>query len=903
MALTSGTKLGPYEIQSPLGAGGMGEVYRAQDMRLDRIVAIKVLPSHLSSDPELQRRMEREAKAISALQHANICTLYDIGSQDGSNFLVMEYLEGQTLAERLQKGPLPLDQVLKIGTEIAQALEKAHQQGIIHRDLKPANVMLTKAGAKLMDFGLAKPKLSIGSQAIGPFTPSTPTMNLASLTSAASPLTQKGSIVGTFQYMAPEILQGAEADARSDLFSFGCVLYEMVTGRRAFEGKSQLSVFTAILEKDPEPVIASQPLAPRLLDCAIRACLAKDPAERFQSAHDLAMDLRWIVPSTSTESAKPSPQFNRYWVAGLAALLLALVAFAGLGGYRWAKSADAASSVAAESYILAPDKTSFTLSNDDADGPVVLSPDGKKIAFVAQQEQQVDRIYVRALDDKDAKPVSGTENATYPFWSPDGQSLAFFSAGKLRRVSLSGGPVLEICNATRFRGGSWGSQGILFAPDVTNGIFRVAPNAGSTPERITTVRADQTTHRWPVWLPDGKHFLYLATTHSGAGISNSDSNANNGIYLASLDGRENHFVVAAESNMRYVHGHLLWEQSGSLLAQPFDPTTGKLSGESVALAAGAAYNPSTWDAAFDANENGILVYQPGPDANSQKLLLFGSDGKSVPVPDSNSFLDIRISPDGRKAAALTAGTSREIWLLDLDQGTRTRFTFGYTADGMAWSGDSKYLYYSEVSKTSKIVRKAADGSGQQTTVFEDPRPLHVSDVSGDERYILFEQSYGQIPTTTLLLQLTDGAKPRPLTDYVSGAHYARFSPDSKWVVYATIETGRYELYATSVLQGGKQQLTSAGGWLSRWAADGKTIYSTTIQGPVFALPVSVTSTSIEAGKPRPLFTFPGLQHTGFYTAAWDATPDGRRFLLNVTGENSEQSRAILVTNWPSRLRQ
>ena len=278
MALISGTKLGPYEIQSPLGAGGMGEVYRAKDTRLDRTVAIKVLPSHLSSDPELKQRMEREAKAISALQHANICTLHDIGTQDGTNFLVMEYLEGQTLADRLGKGALPLDQVLKIGTEIAQALEKAHQHGIIHRDLKPANIMLTKAGAKLMDFGLAKPEMPVASLAIGPFTPSTPTMNLASLTAAASPLTQKGSIVGTFQYIAPELLQGAEADARSDIFSFGCVLYEMITGRRAFEGKSQLSVFTAILEKDPEPITATQPLAPPMLDRVVRACLAKDPA-------------------------------------------------------------------------------------------------------------------------------------------------------------------------------------------------------------------------------------------------------------------------------------------------------------------------------------------------------------------------------------------------------------------------------------------------------------------------------------------------------------------------------------------------------------------------------------------------------------------------------------------------
>src|SRR5580704_2329179 len=297
VALTSGTKLGPYEILSPLGAGGMGEVYRAKDTRLDRTVAIKVLPSHLSSSPELKQRMEREAKAISALQHANICTLHDIGSQDGTDFLVMEYLEGQTLAERLAKGALPLDQVLKIATEIAQALEKAHHQGIIHRDLKPANIMLTKAGAKLMDFGLAKPEMAIASRAIGPLTPSTPTMNLASLTAAASPLTQKGSIVGTFQYMAPEVLQGAEADARSDLFSLGCVLYEMVTGHRAFEGKSQLSVFSAILEKDPDPISVSQPLAPPMLDRVVRACLAKDPADRIQSAHDVAMDLRWVAES------------------------------------------------------------------------------------------------------------------------------------------------------------------------------------------------------------------------------------------------------------------------------------------------------------------------------------------------------------------------------------------------------------------------------------------------------------------------------------------------------------------------------------------------------------------------------------------------------------------------------
>jgi eukaryotic-like serine/threonine-protein kinase len=475
MALLTGARLGPYEILSPLGAGGMGEVYRAKDTRLDRTVAIKVLPSHLSSEPELKQRMEREAKAISGLQHANICTLYDIGTQDDSNFLVMEYLEGQTLAERLGKGALPLDQVLKVGTEIAQALERAHQQGIIHRDLKPANIMLTKAGAKLMDFGLAKPELSIASSAIGRLTPSTPTMNLASLTSAASPLTQKGSIVGTFQYMVPELLQGGEADARTDLFSFGCVLYEMVTGRRAFEGKSQLSVFTAILEKDPEPISTSQPLAPPMLDRVVRACLAKDPADRFQSAHDVAMDLRWVAESTQAdsgvESAKGSPPFNKTWTAGLAALLLFLIALGAFAGYPWAKSSEEMVSIHAE--IAPPDQFSLDTTGD-AGGIPVLSPQGDKIAFVAHSGQ-TKLLWVRSLSSDSAQALDGTAGASHPFWSPDGRYVGFFAGSKLMRLAATGGPVATVADAPNSRGGTWSSNNVIvFAPDFMGGRAKVS---------------------------------------------------------------------------------------------------------------------------------------------------------------------------------------------------------------------------------------------------------------------------------------------------------------------------------------------------------------------------------------------------------------------------------------------
>src|SRR5579863_4515012 len=435
MAIVSGTKLGPYEIQGPLGAGGMGEVYRAKDTRLDRTVAIKVLPPHLSADPESRKRMEREARAISALQHAHICTLHDIGSQDGTDFLVMEYLEGQTLASRLAKGPLPLEQLLKIGIEIAEALEKAHQQGIVHRDLKPGNIMLTRAGAKLMDFGLAKPQVAaIASQAVGPFTPSTPTMNLAQLSSAASPLTQKGSVVGTFQYLAPEVLQGADADARSDLFSFGCVLYEMATGRHAFEGKSQLSVLTAILEKEPDPISVNQPLAPPMLELVIRGCLAKDPAERVQSAHDVAMELSWIgslhrPPSETEASAKPRSNHLPWLFAVAAAVVLGILA-----GFLLHHPASPPVSIRAA--INPPPDTRLRLTSDLA-WPPVLSADGAYLAFTAVGAVGKTNLWVRAMNGGEARVLPDTNSAIWPFWSADSRSLGFFADGKMKTIDLS----------------------------------------------------------------------------------------------------------------------------------------------------------------------------------------------------------------------------------------------------------------------------------------------------------------------------------------------------------------------------------------------------------------------------------------------------------------------------------
>ena len=566
MALTSGTKLGPYEIHSPLGAGGMGEVYRARDTRLDRTVAIKVLPTHLSADPELKQRFEREAKAISALQHPNICTLHDVGSQGGVDFLVMEYLEGQTLADRLVKGALPLDQVVKIGIEIAEALEKAHRQGIVHRDLKPGNIMLTKSGAKLMDFGLAKPELAIASSAKGQLTPSTPTMNLASLTSAASPLTQKGSIVGTFQYLSPEVLQGSEADARSDIFSFGCVLYEMVAGRRAFEGKSQLGVLTAILEKEPEPIAASQPPA---LDRVIRACLAKDPVDRFQSAHDVAMDLRWLTDSTAAGEEKSTQQFKKSWAALSAAVLIVCVALAAFGGYWWSKRTENPQPFHAE--IPPPDKFPFNVTGDNAGMPV-LSPQGDQMAFVAHSAN-AQFLWVRSLKGDNAQQLEGTQGAMHPFWSPDGRFVAFFANGKLNKIAASGGPVSVLADAPTSRGGTWGvSDVIVFSPTFQSSLLKVSAQGGTPTDATVMDKQKHTTHRWPWFLPDGKHFLFPGDQSQRGRYKNQRH------LLWVDDSLEAHLVVATDSAAQYASGYLLYRANTALVAQPFDPEVGQVVG-------------------------------------------------------------------------------------------------------------------------------------------------------------------------------------------------------------------------------------------------------------------------------------------------------------------------------------
>jgi serine/threonine protein kinase len=913
MALTSGTKLGPYEILAPLGAGGMGEVYRAKDTRLDRTVAIKVLPSHLSSNPELKQRMEREAKAISALQHANICTLHDIGSQDGTDFLVMEYLEGQTLADRLTKGALPVDQVLKIATEIAQALEKAHQQGIIHRDLKPANIMLTKAGAKLMDFGLAKPglakpELSITSKGMGAFTPSTPTMNLASLTAAVSPLTQKGSIVGTFQYMAPEVLQGAEADARSDLFSFGCVLYEMITGRRAFEGKSQLSVFTSILEKDPEPIIASQPLAPPMLDRVVRACLAKDPADRMQSAHDVAMDLRWIAESTSTpdDSAKPSSQLKKSWAAWAAVLLLAFIALAAFAGYRWAKSSESQSSIHAE--IPPPDKFSIDTTGD-AGGMPVLSPQGDKIAFVAHSGE-TKLLWVRSLSSDSAQALDGTAGAAHPFWSPDGRYIGFFAGGKLLKIAATGGPIASLADALNSRGGSWSANDVIvFAPDFQAALEKVSAQGGTASPATLLDKAKHSTHRWPWFLPDGKHFIFLATSHTGGDPKQ------NGIYFGSIDGTESRLIVTTESAAQYASGYLLYQANRALVAQPFDPQNGTLSGSPIPLVNNLRNDVGVWRSIFAVSQNGVMVYQSGSaDSARSHLVWFDRSGKELAdydpqettINDVRALLgvrDVRLSPDNKRVA-FASGTG--VWTLDFDRKTKTRITFDQqVVQEPAWSPDGKALIFSLQVATGggqvEIQSKASDGSGTEKTLSTELSAYRYPALSPDGKYLTYLCCDGAKMVSLWIRPVNGDAKPVAVVQPPSpqfNLFFYRISPDSHWVAYTSDESGRDEVYITTFPEGkGKWRVSSDGGFFLAWSGNGKELFYTALTDDFLACPVTPKGSEIEVGTPQHLFHTP-LVAIG---VLFDVSSDGKRLLVNHTEEGT-QSPLQVVTNWPAELK-
>jgi len=895
MTLTSGTKLGPYEIQSPLGAGGMGEVYRARDTRLDRTVAVKILPAHLSSNPEAKQRFEREARAISSLNHPNICTLHDVGHQDGTDFLVMEYLEGETLADRLMKGPLPPEQVLKYGIDICEGLEKAHKSGVVHRDLKPGNIMLTKSGAKLMDFGLAKATPAHAPPA------SNLTMTLSG-PSADQPLTAQGMVLGTFQYMSPEQLEGKEADARSDIFALGAVLYEIASGKRAFTGKSQASIIAAILASDPQPISAVQPMSPPALDRVVRTCMAKDPDERWQTAHDVKLQLRWIAEGGS-QAGVPAPlaarrrlSQNVAWTAAGVCLLAALA----LAGVLWLSAPRP--SLPLRASLLPPKNSSF-----DPYG-FAISPDGKRLAFVAiAAEKSESTLWVRPLNSVAAQELSGTDGATHPFWSPDSSAVGFFAGNKLKKIDAAGGPVIALADVQDGRGGTWGPDGtIVFSrKPQEEGLYQVS-SAGGPVSEVTHYNKErkEDSHRWPWMLPDGRHFLfYMSSTTLTA--TNSDQDPVAGLYFYDRKTGKQIRLMPSDSAAQYANGYLFYLRQQNLMAQPFNPSSGTLSGPPVPVAEAVEYNPDRWIGALTVSSSGVLGYLSGVGKQSQ-LAWYGRDGKEQgKLGGPGSYDVVSISPDGQRVATDLGqpnGPSRDIWIYELARSTATRLTFeGAQAEVPVWTHDGKTIAYTTNRHGGDIYAKASSGLGGEVMVVESNDFKIPNDWTPDGGLLVYMNFTGGKGPRLWVHPTAPEKKDYPLLSTNFAEENARFSPDGRWLAYVSEETGKDEIFVVPFPSlSSKWQVSTAGGEQLTWRRDGKELFYVAPNRKLMAVAVDTAGGTFKAGLPRELFTtlIPSPHHV---SPQYSATSDGQRFIINTRLEQSLEP-ITLYANWERELK-
>lgn len=880
MALTSGAKLGPYEIESPLGAGGMGEVYRARDTRLDRTVAVKILPPHLSSDNEFQQRFEREARTVSSLNHPHICQLFDVGRDGSTDYLVMEFLDGESLAERVRRGALALNELLKVGLDVAEALAVAHQAGIVHRDLKPGNIMLTKSGAKLMDFGLAKPAL-----AGAPGSASAPLLSAAQTMSGptpASPLTTAGSIVGTIQYMSPEQIEGREADAASDIFAFGAVLYEMATGRRAFEGKSQITVASAILEKNPEPISTVKPSSPVALDQLVTTCLAKEREERFQSAHDLALQLKAIThaPQAPAAATKEARHTKLSWLLpAVAAVLLIAAAL-----FFYFSQRGNAPALSVRAYIPPPPGTTFRPTGFDA-GPVAVSPDGKMLAFSAIDEKGVTNLWVRPLDAAQATRLQGTEDATFPFWSPDSKYLGFASADKLRKIAVTGGEAQTLADHAGCRC-DWGADSSILFTDEHSSVLRRVSSAGGEITTVMTHGSDEYAVGSAWFMPDGKHFLYVGYR----------VNAPSRIKVGTLGKPDSSVVVTEGGVPRFSSAHLLFVRGGKILAQPFDPGTFRLSGDPQVLGEASL---------FSVSPSGVLAYHESS-ANSE-LKVFDRSGNVVATPGPlAAYSSPRFSPDGKSISVDIRDQNsgkNDVWIFPVAGGQSTRVTFGPNDYRATWSPDGREIAYAvrDGNKFS-VHKRPLDGSNPEEILYETTDFLFgtVQDWSPDGKYLSLDMERTDRVYQNWILPLSGKREPflsaAPTSTATDADQYdGHFSPDGRWLSFFSYESGRPEVYVVPFQSNGvKYQASTTGGWDSRFT--GNEFFFITMGNRLIAARY-VTQPNFHLEEVHPLFQ---LDLPNFAGPNFDVTHDGQRFVV-LTADRAKTSSITLLTNWTAAL--